>query len=235
MSLLYFIRHGQASFGRENYDKLSERGRRQCALLCRHFDAQGVRFDVIYTGTLARHRETADALLPVLAGTHIGEMPVRHEGLDEYPTEAIFRALAPEAIRQDPSLGDEIPRLMEDRRSFQRVFEAVMALWAAGTHDMPGISTWDEFSARVNDAIGDIMKKHGSGKNIAICTSGGPISVAVGSVLGLSAGATMRVVEQLVNSSVSRFKCTESRIMMYTFNEFSHLEGEKDPSLITYR
>ncbi len=235
MSLLYFIRHGQASFGRDNYDELSERGRRQCALLCRHFDARGVRFDVIYTGTLARHKETADALLPVLAGTRLGDMPVRHEGLDEYPTEGIFRALAPEAIRQDPSLGDEIPRLMEDRRSFQRVFEAVMSLWAAGMHDMPGVITWKEFSARVNGAIAEIMKQHGSGKTVAVCTSGGPISVAVGNVLGLSAGGTMRVVEQLVNSSVCRFKCTESRIMMYTFNEFAHLEGEKDPSLITYR
>lgn len=235
MSRIFFVRHGQASFGRENYDELSERGRRQCALLCGYFNAVGLRFDVIYTGTLSRHKETAEALIPLLAGKDSVNMPLLHGGLDEYPTETIFRALVPEAIREDPSLGDEISRLMVDRRAFQRVFEAVMALWATGKHDMPGVITWNEFSTRVNGAIEDIMRKHGTGKTVAICTSGGPISVAVGSVLGLSAGGTMRVVEQLVNSSVSRFKCTETRIMLYTFNEFPHLEGEKDPSLITYR
>jgi len=45
----------------------------------------------------------------------------------------------------------------------------------------------------------------------------------------------MKVAEQVVNTSVSRFKCTENRIMLATFNEYAHLEKEKDESLITYR
>ena len=232
MSRLYFIRHGQASFGRENYDKLSAIGRRQSALMARHFESIGVGFDVIYTGTLERHRETAEALMHLRTrDAH----PVRLDGLDEYPTEMIFRALAPVAIETQPSLGDDIPRLMTDRRAFQRVFEAVMAIWASGNHDIKEIMTWEAFTGRVSGAIDEIMRDHGTGETVAVCTSGGPISVAVGRVLGLTPGATMRVVEQLVNTSVTRFKCTTTRIMLSTFNEYHHLEKEKDPSIVTYR
>ena len=37
MSTLYMIRHGQASFGKEDYDKLSDGGLRQARILAHHF------------------------------------------------------------------------------------------------------------------------------------------------------------------------------------------------------
>ena len=36
MSEIYFIRHGQASFGEENYDRLSDLGVKQAKYLARH-------------------------------------------------------------------------------------------------------------------------------------------------------------------------------------------------------
>ncbi len=235
MSRLFFIRHGQASFGKEKYDELSELGLRQSALLAHYFNMIGIRFDAIYTGTLSRHLETAEALLPLLQRKGASHPFKSLEGLDEYPTEMIFRAMAPDALDRDPSLSDDIARLMTDRRSFQRVFEAVMSLWASGANDIPGLITWKEFTDRVGGAIHEIMKADGKGKTVAICTSGGAISAAVGRVLDLSPDTTMRVAEQLVNSSVCRFKCTTTRIMMATFNEYPHLEREGDDALITYR
>lgn len=47
---IYFIRHGQASFGQPTYDCLSSLGERQAALLGRHFYQTGVRFDAVYSG-----------------------------------------------------------------------------------------------------------------------------------------------------------------------------------------
>ena len=236
MSTLFFIRHGQASFGKENYDELSERGIRQALFLARYFDARGIRFDIVYTGTLERHIRTADALAR-LKNEKDGSRPAvrRLEGLNEYPTQEIFQALAPRAIAADPSLAGDVAKLMTDRRSFQRVFEAVMSLWTSGTHAVPGLPAWGDFTGRVNEAIDSIMEADGSGKTVAVYTSGGPISVAVGRTLHLSGDDTMRVAEQLVNTSFSRFKCTRDRIMMATFNEYPHLEIEKDESLITYR
>ena len=53
MGTLYLVRHGQASFGADNYDQLSALGWRQSRRLGEHFLQQGRQFDVILTGTPA--------------------------------------------------------------------------------------------------------------------------------------------------------------------------------------
>ena len=40
MSVIYLIRHGQASFGTDNYDQLSALGREQSAILGSYFAAR---------------------------------------------------------------------------------------------------------------------------------------------------------------------------------------------------
>lgn len=236
MSTLFFIRHGQASFGAGNYDQLSEIGYRQARLLAKYFINMNRTFDVLYSGTLERHRQTADALVSVLKEEGLPQPKLnRLEGLDEYPTLQIFSALAPFAIRRTPSLANDVEGLTTDRRSFQKVFQAIMSLWASGEVALPKLLTWKEYTDGVNAAINEILTADGSGKNVAVFTSGGAISVVVRRTLHLSNDDTMRAAEQIVNSSVSRFKCTLDRISLFTFNEYSHLEKENDETLITYR
>jgi broad specificity phosphatase PhoE len=236
MSTILFIRHGQASFGKENYDELSERGHHQSSLLARYFEDVNRRFDVIYTGTLERHLKTVEKQVSLLEEKKGPMPPVRRlEGLNEYPTQEIFPALAPFAVKANPALMDDVGKLMSDRKSFQKVFEAVMAVWTEGKHEVPGLVSWKEFIRRVNGAIDTIMEADGTGKTVAVYTSGGPISVVVQRTLHLSGDDTMRAAEQLVNTSFSRFKCTSEKIMMATFNEYPHLERENDEKLITYR
>ncbi|MDP1886245.1 histidine phosphatase family protein, partial [Polaromonas sp.] len=45
MGTLYLVRHGQASFGAENYDVLSSMGHRQSVRLGEYFKYKGVTFD----------------------------------------------------------------------------------------------------------------------------------------------------------------------------------------------
>lgn len=236
MSTIFFLRHGQASFGKDNYDELSDTGVLQSKLLARFLVETKGRFDAVYTGTLERQRKTADELLQMLGekGEQVPEV-CRMEGLNEYPTENIFRALGPIAVEANPSLREHIGRLMTDRRSFQKVFEALMSMWASGRYDRAGLVSWNDFTAGVNRAIDEILARDGSGKNVAVFTSGGSISVAVRRTLNLTSDDTMRVAEQIVNSSITRFKSTTDRIMLFTFNEYPHLERENDEKLITYR
>ncbi len=236
MSTLFFIRHGQASFGKDEYDELSDNGHRQARILAHYFEVMNRRFDAVYTGTLSRHIKTAGALLSLLKEENVPVPPVRQlEGLNEYPTHDIFPALAPYAIKENPSLAADVASIMKDRRAFQRVFEAIMAVWASGKHDLPGLMTWQGFKDRVNGAIDEIMRADGTGKTVAVYTSGGTISVAVQRTLHLGETDAMKIAEQLVNTSVSRFKCTSDRIMLASFNEYPHLERENDGKLITYR
>lgn len=58
MGTLYLVRHGQASFGADDYDVLSAMGRQQSVRLGEYFQHKGVIFDAALTGTLNRQIQT---------------------------------------------------------------------------------------------------------------------------------------------------------------------------------
>ncbi len=63
MTTIYLIRHGQASFGADDYDKLSDLGRRQAEITGHYLRDHGIHIDAAYSGTLLRQRETAQLAL----------------------------------------------------------------------------------------------------------------------------------------------------------------------------
>ena len=63
MATIYLIRHGQASFGAENYDQLSALGQRQADVTGEYFSRIGVKFDRMYSGDLSRQRETCERVV----------------------------------------------------------------------------------------------------------------------------------------------------------------------------
>src|SRR5690349_18635189 len=66
MGQIYLVRHGQASFGSTNYDQLSPLGMEQARLLGKWFAQGNQQFNQIVTGTMQRHRQTADACFAAL-------------------------------------------------------------------------------------------------------------------------------------------------------------------------
>ena len=62
MGTLYLVRHGQASFGADDYDQLSALGRRQSVRLGEYLRSKGLSFDAVLTGTLRRHAQTWDGI-----------------------------------------------------------------------------------------------------------------------------------------------------------------------------
>ena len=52
MGTLHLVRHGQASFGSDDYDRLSDLGVRQCRRLGEYWAARGQRFSAVLRGTL---------------------------------------------------------------------------------------------------------------------------------------------------------------------------------------
>ena len=67
MPIVLLVRHGQASFGGDDYDQLSELGRRQAELTGRWLRDRGLRRPVAVHGSLRRQRDTA-ALALAAAG-----------------------------------------------------------------------------------------------------------------------------------------------------------------------
>lgn len=236
MSMIYLIRHGQASFGQHNYDRLSDLGRRQARILAQHLFNSGFQPDAVYSGTMTRQKDTAEEVITVYReGVKAFPELELLEGFNEYDTTSIVTAMFPAMLADDPSLGDDLQKMYASRESFKRVFESAMLRWVTGEFDKPGIETWKGLKGRVSGAITHIMQKHGSSKNIAVFTSGGAIAASLAHVLNIPGDYAMRLNWQIVNTSVSRYMYNSSRITMAGFNSIAHLELQKDPSLITYR
>ena len=89
MATLYLVRHGQASFAAENYDRLSELGRRQSVWLGEYFAGRGSEFSRVVCGTLERQRETARAILEAMGSVLTA---AEHPGWNEYSGEALYKA-----------------------------------------------------------------------------------------------------------------------------------------------
>lgn len=55
MTTIYLVRHGQASFGKSNYDELSENGEAQATLLGQYFKQILKEQPYVVAGTMQRH------------------------------------------------------------------------------------------------------------------------------------------------------------------------------------
>src|SRR5438132_143124 len=107
MSVLTLVRHAQASFPAEDYDRLSELGQTQAALLGEHWARRRQRFDEVYSGPRLRQRHTAElaGALCRRAGLPWPDLTALDE-LDEYDLNGLVHKLAPELARQDREFGD---------------------------------------------------------------------------------------------------------------------------------
>lgn len=90
MSAIYIIRHGQASFGKENYDRLSDLGVRQAELLGDYFKRTGTKFDGIFCGSLERHIATCQILMARMESNNSVSEPRIISAFNEYNTFAVL-------------------------------------------------------------------------------------------------------------------------------------------------
>ena len=58
MTTIHLVRHGQSSFGKEDYDNLSEIWLKQAFLLGQYFKTLNIKFDKIFVGTFKRQVQT---------------------------------------------------------------------------------------------------------------------------------------------------------------------------------
>ncbi len=222
MGTLYLVRHGQASFGAEDYDKLSELGHRQSVRLGEYFALKGIRFDAVIAGTLRRHLET-------LAGIREGlRQPGDHlpwAGLNEYDSEAVIATVHPEKLQK--------PSSPEMYRAHFRLLRDGLAQWMAGAASPRGMPSYPQFVEGVASALDHIKANHHGG-NVLIVSSGGPIATAVGLILGVRPEVTIELNLRIRNTSVTEFAFTPKRHMLVSYNAIAHLESPEHASWITY-
>jgi broad specificity phosphatase PhoE len=235
MSTIYLVRHGQASFGKENYDVLSVVGAQQSRLLAQYFIKAGLTFDGVYSGSMDRQTRTAEIIIKEFAsnGISLPELNVMPE-FNEYDSKAIITSLAPELLEEDPALKGAFENIFNDRKAFQKIFESSMLRWVSKEDAVEGVESWNFVKTRVSLAISKIAAGQGNGKSILISASGGTISACIQDVTGISDETAQRLCWQMANTSVSTLVYNEERITLRSFNAWPHLEtGHRD--MLTFR
>ncbi len=222
MGNLYLVRHGQASFGADDYDQLSDLGHRQSVRLGEYFAQQGLRFDALITGTLKRHRQTLAGILQGMGQT--GE-PLAWPGLNEYDSEAVIAAIHPQPLQK--------PDTPELYRQHFRLLRDGLSQWMAGVVSPRGMPPYADFVAGVTGALDHVRAQH-AGRNVLVVSSGGPISTAVGRVLQTPPETTIELNLRIRNTSVTQFAFTPKRHMLVSYNGIAHLEGAPWRDWVTY-
>ncbi|MCX4145988.1 histidine phosphatase family protein [Paraburkholderia madseniana] len=223
MAELYLVRHGQASFGAENYDELSPSGRTQSSWLGEYFAQAQLRFDRVVIGTMQRHRQTADAILAAMGGPQV-EL-AQDAGLNEYDFEALFAALGDEGLPSGLSA-------TSSKKDFYKGLRQVLQLWADDR--LPGVvpETWQQFQTRVQRARSDIQRA--GGRRVLVVSSGGPIAVTAQQVLQTPAATAIALNLQIRNSSVCQYVFNDNAMSLVSFNSVPHLEHAERREFVTY-
>jgi broad specificity phosphatase PhoE len=240
MSTLFLIRHAQASFGTDDYDRLSLTGHKQAYVAGEYLHATANTIDTIYSGELRRQVETAEGIAKTVR-TKDGKVPqikidVR---LNEVDAEGQFKHLVPILTATDKEIAALHEEAKKSSRSYQKVLARVFTHWQDLPADYPHLESWPTFSERVCSALKDIARNAGSGANTVVVSSGGSIATMTQHVIGLPKSGAYPLFEALINCSITRLLHTGERMSLSSFNDHSYLHSlgqmRNGENLVTFR
>ncbi|MFC5676542.1 histidine phosphatase family protein [Aeromicrobium endophyticum] len=213
MGSIHLIRHGQASFGAADYDHLSALGFEQSSSLGVSWEASGWAPTAAVAGGMKRHAQTAIAAIDA---SGVGDGYDVDAGWDEYDHLALARA------HDSSAMG-------ADSKAFQRMLNVAITGWMAG-EEGPG-ETYATFCSRVMSSFDDVVSHAGSGRQIAVFTSGGPIALVASHLLAGDDSLFQRINDVVVNASVTTVIVGGTGARLLAFNETGHLPRD----MVTFR
>lgn len=221
MGTLYLVRHGQASFGADDYDVLSPLGMQQAIRLGEYFKFKGLVFDAALTGTLQRQVSTHEGICKGM-GSSLDAL--QWPGLNEYDSHAVIATVHEGKL--------EKPTTPEQYRHHFRLLKDGLTQWMNGVVSPQGMPSYSEFVRGVTSAL-DHVRQNCTG-NVLLVSSGGPISTAVGHILGCPPEATIELNLRIRNASVTEFAFTPKRHMLVTYNALPQLDAPEYADWVTY-
>jgi len=229
MSTLTLVRHGQAAAFTRHSDRLTELGREQASHLAAYWRSRDVSFDEVICGRLRRQVETAE----ILSQGFIRQA----DQFNEYDAGAILQFLAPMLTERDEEFArlwrqwEQASGTSDQNRHFQRMFEVLLRHWVDASILHPAVESWLGFHERVTRGLRGILDDRRPNRRVLVCTSGGPIGVAVQTALQAPQLTALSVNWRVRNASITEFLFNRDRFSLDLFNATPHLE----PPLVTFR
>ena len=220
MGAIYLVRHGQASFGQADYDKLSDKGRKQSEILGEHFKKL-VTPDRFYSGDLLRHGQTAEHFIKGFGDSNLPT--ITHSGFNEFNHVEVLVRYKPEW--QDYNvMASDLAKSPVPKKAFEDAFLASVKRWISGDYDHEYAESWSQFQRRCSSALKEVIAQSLEAKNIVIFTSGGPISAITQEILKLADQETFSINSVLANTGVTKLLLSKDRLSVSYLNNYVHLE-----------
>jgi broad specificity phosphatase PhoE len=234
-----FVRHAQASFGAEVYDRLSTLGRQQARLTGQYVDSVWGPIARIFCGTLERQRATAEEIASCVHFPSAARSLVQIEPrLDELDVDGQISRYARHLNDASGELAGWLAEMHRSSGSYQKVIHRVFTHWQSLSNDDGGES-WTVFVERIMSACRDILGQACSGETTVVVSSGAVIATVAQQILGLPPSGTYTLFEVMKNCSITHVLHTGNRWSLSSFNETAHLTPvggfAKGQHLITYR
>lgn len=242
MPKIYFIRHAQASFGKKDYDVLSETGFTQSALLGQYFKKNEVIPNVIFTGTLKRQKQTARTTMEKIFDNPENAPKIKtNSDLNEFSPE--FWELAARClVKQNSVFAATFEKIRDARnkneqplkRSFYKATLIILKSWQAGLLTDPDIEPYPEFKKKIIGFYRKLARDLVNDDTVFAFTSGTPISILLGQLIPQKPIHDFEWVARVYNTSwlsiASDFAQNNSKPLLTSINNVTHL---KKTNLIT--
>ena len=225
MSELFLVRHAQASFGTDDYDRLSPLGHRQSKWLGEYFRSRNIEFDQVICGAMVRHRETFEGIAygMGLSAGHFHTFPQ----WNEFEFEGLVAAYLSTRPHEQPA---------EDaaRNEWFLILRKALKAWSEDRLEGDLPESWADFERRIVEGLSKATGLQESGGKVLVVSSGGPISMAIRQILSAPASTMIKINLQTRNSSFSHFFFNQRTIELSGFNHVPHLDHPDRSDAVTY-
>jgi broad specificity phosphatase PhoE len=216
MPVIHLVRHGQASFGTDNYDLLSTLGHEQAAIVGRELARRGATLPIMASGSLQRQRRTAEIIAGELGIE--GSAANTDDRWNEFDAHALV----------DTRLGSGGASGGLSSQEFQVELDEAMQVWIDDASP-----TWRSFSDGALEALASIAEQTPKGCEAIVATSAGVTAAIVGRLLGLNARGVIALNRVSVNASITTVLSGARGLSLLTFNDHAHFIGQS--GLVTNR
>jgi broad specificity phosphatase PhoE len=214
MPVVLLVRHGQASFGADDYDVLSQAGRAQSEVVGAELARRRLRNPVAVSGTLRRQRDTARI---ALAAADLDIEPTVDGRWDEYDHLDLLKRYVRVPEGEAPTSSREV----------QGLLDAALLAWVEHGDD----GGWPAFAGGASAALGGLVENLDRGRDAVVFTSGGVIAAVCAALVGGGAQTVVALNRVTVNGGITKLVAGAAGTSLVAFNEHAHL----DPAEVTYR
>ena len=232
MAELFLVRHAQAAFGTDDYDRLTDLGHRQARWLGEYFRDRNTGFDRVFTGTLRRHRETLEGIASGGCGVVHAQADAR---LDEYDPERLVRAhlAAIEGDRAEPPDPTGAPG--DSRKQHFRLLREALTAWTNGRVDATAHRPFAEFQEAAYQAFRAACSPEPVlPERVLVVSSGGPIASILAHHLEMPPSSFVALNLQVRNSGFCELRFNAVAAQVVSFNNVPHLDLPERRQLITF-